>query len=72
MYILGGYVHLQTKIILSDYRDALKAGCAAVHQMSHVSHKDGMIHLYSGSNFGPSVPECHEESKFPAEVHGVQ
>ena len=42
-------MHLQTRIELSEYRKALKAGCQAVHTMSHAAHKDGMSHLYTAA-----------------------
>ena len=42
-------MHLQTRIELSEYRKALKAGCGAVHKMSHAAHKEGMSHLYTAA-----------------------
>ena len=42
-------MHLQTRIELSEYRKALKAGCQAVHTMSHAAHKDGMSYLYTAA-----------------------
>ena len=46
LYSLGGYAHLQTKVRLSEYRDALRKSCQAIHTMSHSAHKPALKHLY--------------------------
>ena len=47
--MLGGYAHVQTKLEISQYREALRTACQSVHDLSHKAHEPGMKHLYEAA-----------------------
>ena len=40
---------MQTKLEISQYREALRTACQSVHDLSHKAHEPGMKHLYEAA-----------------------